>query len=259
MSPAQRGVPALPLPPWCVTGVPARTWPTPATIPSSPRTRRRPSFLLTGNLGHAGSVAASARGGLEGAGGSADPSPRGTEGCPEVAASPGTCPRHLSPRPGRHGAVFHRHLLLRGGDQDHRPGLRLPQRLLPAQRLERHGLRGGAHGVRGTRGTRGTDVCHRAGVRVQDPPPSPPVPHPRVPRVPARVRGRRARPCPRVPGGLPALSQRVPAVSLSARHRHPLQLRPLPSSRIPPAVASPTQTPPDHRDPPCPALPQRGN
>ncbi|KAK2510956.1 hypothetical protein Q9966_016776 [Columba livia] len=31
------------------------------------------------------------------------------------------------------------------GDQDHRAGLRLPQGLLPAQRLERHGLRGGAH------------------------------------------------------------------------------------------------------------------
>lgn len=76
-SPATLGVrPSVPSPPRgpCrvpaplpgVGGWPARTWPTLATIPSSPRSRRRPSFLLTGNLGHA----ASARGHLGRAGGS---------------------------------------------------------------------------------------------------------------------------------------------------------------------------------------------
>lgn len=48
---------------------------------------------------------------------------------------------------GRHGALFHRDLLLRGRNQNHRSGLCLPQGLLPAERLERHGLRGRPHRV----------------------------------------------------------------------------------------------------------------
>lgn len=71
---------------------------------------------------------------------------------------------------GRHGALLHRHLLLRGGDQDRGPGLRVPQGLLPAQRLERHGLRGRPHGVGGQPGGApawgrdlGCSVPHRAG------------------------------------------------------------------------------------------------
>lgn len=116
---------------------------------------------------------------------------------------------------------------------------------------ERAGDTGDTAGTQQGHACLGTNACHRVSVPVGTrptqvcgcrTPPSPPLPHPRVPRVPTRVRGRRAHPCPRVPGGLPALSQRVPAVSLSARHRHPLPpAAPGPpcSSRIPPAVAAP--------------------
>ena len=54
---------------------------------------------------------------------------------------------------GEDGAVLHRDLLLRGGDQAAGSGLRVPQGLLPEERLERHGLHRGAQRVSPTRGS----------------------------------------------------------------------------------------------------------
>ena len=54
--------------------------------------------------------------------------------------------------PGEDGALLHRDLLLRGGHQAAGAGLRVPQGLLPEERLERHGLHRGAQRVSHTHG-----------------------------------------------------------------------------------------------------------
>lgn len=48
---------------------------------------------------------------------------------------------------GENGALLHRDVLFRGGDKDRGSGVRVPQRLVPEERLERHGLHRGAQRV----------------------------------------------------------------------------------------------------------------